>query len=409
MSDKFKYLAIKALSKNPIKRGVITESRMTYEDGHPERMDNVLATQLRERRTSLGSHPIFPESDEMHFEEKLMSQRFADVLKTFKRHHGIEEIDINQLHADQFKLFHKIIKLEEKHKKHLEELAINLVREEFNVNEADVEIVATLTTDLKINADVSKIKINPKTDIVFDNHNELTQANKEVYKRRFINALIQGSAKKTNHMFHVIDEELQDLEPLLPSSYSKLMSGADYAYMVYDDSKRRMIGGAVHVEFPKVEGNRPKIVAEAMTLPVLIHEIVKGVMEILSIHGLPENPEVAKYVIDKADFMAAESWDMRLGPPIWEKLMETIPSEDFGLKHHVYVELVALPVDEFNEVMREILMGSRSGKAKVEEILKEVKDDLKNDEFDNAMDKISDDDFFDSNDLDNINDEDWFM
>jgi hypothetical protein len=408
MPNKFKYLAIKALDNSNTKN-VITESRITYEAGHPERMDSVLTTQLRERRTSLGNHPIFPESDETHFEEKLMSQRFKDVLKTFKRHHGVEKIDIDVLQADQFELFHKILNLEIKHKEELEKLAINLVREEFKMGEADVEIVATLTTDLKINQDTSKLKINPKTDVVFDNHSELSQANKEVYKRRFINAMIQGSAKKTNHMFHVIDEELQELEPLLPSSYSKLMSGADYAYMVYDDTKPRMIGGAVHVEFPKSDGQRPKIVAEAMTLPVLIHEIVKGVMEILSAHGLPENPEVAKYVIDKADFMAAESWDMRIGPPIWEKIMETIPSEDFHLKHHVYVELVALPVDEFNDTMREILMGSRTGKAKIEEILKEVKDDLRNDEFDNAMDKISDDEFFDSNDLDNIDDEDWFM
>lgn len=407
MSNKFKYLAIKALTKKP-SSGILAESRLTYEDGHNERMAPTLAKQLRDRTHSLGAHPIFPESDEMHFEEKLLSKRFADVLKAFKRYHGVEQIDELQIISDQKELFMSIINLEKKHKDELEDMAIKLVREEFDMDEADVEIIANLTTDLEINKDTSKLKINPKTDIDFDNHDELTYANKEVYKRRFINTLIQGSAKKTNHMFHMIDNELQDLEPLLPSYYSKLMTGADYLYMVKDDATPRMIGGAVHVEFAKNPGDRPKIVVEAMTLPVLIHEIVKGVMEILSAHGLPKDGKIAKYVVDKADFMAAESWDMRLGPPIWEKLMEIIPSDDFALKHHVYIELVALPVDEFNSVMREILLGSRTGKAKVQELVNQIKDDLRDDEFDNAMEHVTDDEYFNPNDLDNFDDEDWF-
>jgi hypothetical protein len=160
---------------------------------------------------------------------------------------------------------------------------------------------------------------------------------------------------------------------------------------------------------PKSDGKRPKINAEGVVLPVLIHEIVKGVMEIMSTHGLPENPNIAEYVMDKADYMNAETWDMRIGPPIWEKFLESIPTEDFNLKHHVYVELVSLPVDEFNEIMREIMMGSREGKAKVLGIIKDIKDDLRSDEFDNAMDRISDDDYFDPEDLDNIDDEDWFI
>ena len=408
MPSKYKMLAIKALQKRKPSISIVTESRMTYEDGHSERMDPILAKQLRDRRHSLGEHPIFPDSDEMHFEEKLMSQRFTDVLKSFKRHHGTDKIELPELFKSQQETFMSIIQLEKKHKDILEDLAVNLVRDEFDMPESDVEIEVRLTTDLQINKDPDKIKINPNTDIEFDNHKELAQANKEDYKRRFINAMIQGSAKKTNHMFHMIDAELEKLEPLLPSSYSKLMTGADYAYMVYDDTRPRMIGGSVKVEFPKKEGDRPKITAEAMTLPVLIHEIVKGVMEILSAHGLPEDNTVAKYVIDKADFMAAETWDMRLGPPIWEKLMETIPSEDFHLKHHVYIALVALPVDEFNDTMREILMGSRSGKAKVVEILNDVKDDLRNDEFNDAMSQIDDDEYFNPNDLDNFDDEEWF-
>jgi len=238
----------------------------------------------------------------------------------------------------------------------------------------------------------------------------LVAATGEVYKRRFVNALIQGSAKKTNHMFHMIDKELESLEPSLPANYSKLMTGADYAYLINNDnlSTPKLIGGVVNVEFPKSEGDRPRIIAEAMTLPVLIHELVKGVMEILSAHGLPDKPGMANYVMSKADYLNAETWDMRLGPSIWEKFIESIPDEDFHLKHHIFIELVALPVEEFNTTMREIMLGSRAGKVKVAEIVEEIKDEMRSDDFDDAMSHISDDDNFFPEDLDNFNDDDWF-
>lgn len=410
MSNKYKMLAIKSLQKRPSKRkGTLVESRMTYEDGHKERLAPLLAQQLREKKHSLGNHPAFPDDDESNFEEKLMSKRFADVLKAFKRHHGVESVDVEAFLANQRQLMLHIIKLEMKHEKELVDLAIGMIREEFDVMEDEVEIEADLTENLTLSKAEDKIKINPSTDVEFDNHQEFAQANKEVYKRRMINALIQGSAKKVNHMFHMIDDQLQDLEPLLPNLYAKLMTGADYMYMIHDDEQPRMIGGIVNVEFPKKDGDIPKISVQAVTLPVLIHEIVKGIMEILSYHGLPKDSKIAKFVIDKADFMAAESWDMRLGPAIWEKFCECIPSEDFHLKHHVYVELVSLPVDEFNDTLREILMCSRTGKAKMAELVEKVKDELKDDEFDNVMSKLSDDDYFGPEDLDNLNDEDWFM
>lgn len=404
--NRLKALITKSLEKQKQK---ILESRIKYDENHSERMNPKLVKQLRERTHSLGNHPAFPESDDTNFEEKLMSKRFTDVLKQFKRHHGVEAVDINEIARTQKEALKKIVELESKHRDRLIEMAKQLVMEDFDFTEEDLIIEAELTTDLNIKPDDSKIKVNDSTDIEFDDHDELTQANKEVYKRRMVNALIQGSAKKTNHMFHLIDSELQDLEPILPNLYAKLMTGADYMYMIKDDSEQKVIGGLVSVDFPDSEGDIPKITAQAVCLPVLIHEIVKGVMEVISYHGLPENTKIAEFVIDKADFMDAENWDMRLGPPIWERFLESIPAEDYGLKHHVYVELVSLPVEDFNIVFREILMGSKKGKLMVSNMIHEIKDELRNDEFDNAVDMISDDEYLSPEDLDNLNSEDWFL
>lgn len=59
MPDKFKSIAMRALENKVSKKLNINESRMTYEDGHSERLNPILAKQLRDRKTSLGAHPIF--------------------------------------------------------------------------------------------------------------------------------------------------------------------------------------------------------------------------------------------------------------------------------------------------------------------------------------------------------------
>ena len=198
--------------------------------------------------------------------------------------------------------------------------------------------------------------------------------------------MIQGAAKKCNHMFHMIDEELTNIDPRLPNKYSKMMSSADYMYYVIPKMEKGFTGGMVRVDF---DGGKPKIIAEAITLPVLIHELVKGVMEILSAHGLPKDKMIGEYVIGKADFLAAEPWDMRLGPALWERFTAMIEPDDFHLKHHIYSELVSLPVKEFNVKMREIMGGTNSGKKIIKDIVDDVKNDLKDDDFNTAMSELS--------------------
>lgn len=403
---KIKKLALEALRelkpKGKLREGV------KYDENHAERLHPNLVKQLKERSTSLGAHPAFPEDDEMNFEERLMSERFDKVIKNYKRHHGEEQILFDEIVEKQRACLKKIIELEKPHKKDLIELAKRLVMEDFDITEEDLIIEATLTTDMTLKK-TKPMRMQAENTVEFDDHEQYSNANKEVYKRRMLNALIQGSAKKTNHMFHLVDEELTNKNPLLPNLYSKFMTGADYMYMVNDDTAPKAIGGLVEVQFPEKEGEVPRIIAEAVTFPVLVHEIVKGVMEVLSYHGLPKDRKIAEFVMERADFQDAENWDMRLGPPIWERFLNCIPAEDYNLKHHVYTELASLPAQEFHECFREVLLGSRKGKAMINEFLVEIKDELRDDEFDNVVDRISDDDNLGPEDLDNLNVEDWFL
>lgn len=382
----------------------LVESRMTYDEKHKERINPTLADQLRKREHSLGAHPIFPESDEQHFEERLASNRFLDVLKNYKRQYDVDKIEPMQVIMNTIKHFQECKKLEKGNENELVELAIALVRKEFDVDEADVTFEAEITT--KIDHTSLKNNMGPQSveDMEFESHAQIELANKEVYKRRFINAMIQGSSKKCSHMFHMVQDEVDDVNPRLNNNYSKLMASADYSYFMLDDNGPVTPGGIVEVEFAKSEDEPSVIRAKAFTFPVLIHELVKGVMELLASHGLPVDKEVAKYVMAKADFTAAEPWDMRLGTAIWEKFTDCIDADDFDIKHHIFAELVALPVDDFNKTMREIMAGTTEGKRYVKALTDEVKEGIRKDDFNVAL--ISDDydenDFFSDDELDDI-------
>lgn len=390
MAD-YKKIAEEVLRKAKLKKTVQSKSRLNeavvYPDGMNERMHPDLETELAEQKHSLGKHPIFPEGDEDSFEQKIMGKRFKEVATRYKRAFDLEKIDNQQVISEMMPILNDTIKMESSHKKELEKLAISMIREEYDMSEDVVEINAELVNKISLIG----TKKSPKpltTDLDFDNHGEMVNANKEVYKRRFLNAMIQGASKKSSHMFHLVDDELSEMEGRLPSKYAKLMAAADYMYYIIPKMENGVAGGVVKVQFPSKDNPKAVIHVQALVFPVLIHELVKGVMELLSGHGLPKDKKIGEFVINKADFLEAESWDMRIGPALWDRFTNAIDSEDFNLKHHIYSEIAALPVDEFNTKMREIMANTTEGKQIISDLVLEIKKDLDEDEFNDAMTEI---------------------
>jgi len=408
----FRKLAKKALdeARKPNKR---VNENIRYAEGHIERMDPRLERELRDRKHSLGDHPIFPQGDEKSFEQKIMADRFEEVMRNYKQKFDCETINNDEVKHTQMPLVDECMVMESVHKKALEELAVKMIRDEYNISEDMVEIVAELTENINMEG-TKKEKLPTLVEVEFEDHEQIKDANDNVYKRRFLNAMTQGAAKKSSHMFHMVERELSAMDPRLSTKYGKLIAAADYCYFVEPDMHdaseitengvkigKTVNGGIVKVTLPTEEKPKCCIHAQGMVFPVLIHELVKGVMEILSAHGLPEDDNVAKYVIGKADFLAAEPWDMRLGPALWERFTSLIKSEDFHLKHNVYSELAALPVNEFNRSMREVMAGTKLGHNIINELVEGCKSRIQEDDY---RDEIGDDDSdgFSLNDLDGI-------
>jgi len=395
----YRKLAKKSLDEARKPKQPMNEN-IRYAEGHSERMDPQLERELKERKHSLGDHPIFPESDEMTFEQKIVGERFEDVMKNYKEKFEVSEIDNQAVMHDQLPMVSDCVEIESKHKKELEDLAVQMIRDEYNISEDVCEITAELTSTIDMEG-TKREKSPVAVDLEFDNHAQIKEANAGVYKRRFLNAMTQGAAKKSSHMFHMVKKELLDIDPTLSTKYAKLIAAADYCYFVIPNMDQQVNGGVVSVTLPTEENPKCQIHAQGMVFPVLVHELVKGVMEILSAHGLPEEEKMAEYVIGKADFLAAEPWDMRLGPALWERFTKLFEGEDFKYKHNVYSELASLPIEEFNHNMREIMAGTSEGKEIISRLVEETKSRIKDDEY---RDEIGDDDSngFSLNDLDDI-------
>jgi hypothetical protein len=405
----YRKIAEEALKKSQQNTKRLDES-VVYPDGLNERMHPTLEDELLNQKTSLGKHPIFPEGDESSFEQKIMGKRFNEVAKRYKRAHEVDDIRKEDVMNGMMPLLKETMTLEKKHATELEELAVKMIREEYDMAEDVVEIHAELTP--RINMVGTKKNPTPVvSEVEFKNHDEMVNANEEVYKRRFLNAMTQGAAKKCSHMFHMVDDELSDIDPRLASRYAKLMASADYMYYVVPKMEEGVNGGVVRVEFPTKDNPKAIIYVQAMAFPVLIHELVKGVMELLSAHGLPKDKKIGKFVIDKADFLAAEPWDMRIGPALWDRFTESIEADDFNYKHHVYSELAALPVREFNVKMREIMAGTQEGRSIIKNIIDEVKSCIQEEEYNEAMvdtqteDGFSFDDLIKDDDNDSLSDD----
>jgi hypothetical protein len=100
------------------------------------------------------------------------------------------------------------------------------------------------------------------------------------------------------------------------------------------------IGGAVQLKDSDNDENdedgdgAPDTVINAYGLifPILCHEVIKGLEESKGRYGDPEDAEVRQIVQQKTDTLPMESWTLRLGPEIVEKVAKQNKEEYEGFE-----------------------------------------------------------------------------
>ena len=395
--------SIKSLKEMPVDYG-----------NNPERMSPDIEDKLSSRETPFKDNPALPGEEPQglpsNWEELLASKRFQDVILKVKRYTGQEgnvtnQNTLNQLMGTMRQMLMNVLQFESTNKEYLENLAVELVKKEMAIPEGILQFDAKLVGMGEIDMSGFKqqgqdpseeeveqqfgINSEEAEDDLEDFITSMEKFDQETAKRRFINALIQGSSKKGHYMFELVANELTERNPNIVNQYGILMSVNDLLYWILPDGmlQQGMQGGSLAgKEEIDTETDPPTIKARAVFFPALVHEIIKGVMEIMGTKGLPDDPRAAEMVMGVTDTLPSEIWDLRLGPVIWEKFRESYPEKllDEDMRHiqnYLFSRFSSLSTEEFFKVSKEILRGSDLGKQIISRMVDQIIEDLKTEDY----------------------------
>jgi len=391
----------------------------------PERMDQGIQSKLEKGETPLSDNPALPRKDDDEFdnsfEQLIASKRFRDVVEKVKRYTGVQEVTQNQLMNLQgmmMQAVQQVKQIESNNEGYLEQLAVELIKKELSLPDDAFQYDVELTS-MPGQIDMSGMKKDseePEDEDVIeqfgvsedeaedDLENFMAAFEKfdlEKAKRRFINSLIQGASKKGHYMFHLVKDELENINPQLLNLYGVLMSVNDLLYWILPDQMVMMAAESGQGMEGKEEVDEttdpPTIKAKGLFFPILVHELLKGVYEVLGTQGLPDDPKAAEMVMASQDTLPYEIWDLRLGPVIWEKFMDSYPEklyqEDLReIQNYLFSRFSSLTTDEFFDVAKMIMSGSDEGKKIVAKMVDEIIDELKSQDYEDAMSQYDDDD-----------------
>lgn len=390
----------------------LTEMPIDYGQ-NPERMNADLERKLADKEHPYKDNPAIPqekpEGVTSNFEELISSKRFLDVVSKVKHYTGQEgnitdENSFSQLRTTMMGAMMQVLEFESQHKEMLENLSVELVKKELSIPEGFLQFDAKLVQIGGISDEgFSNQEENPTEEEIEQEFgvdgNEAAEDlenfidafekfNDEVAKRRVLNALIQGASKKGHYMFELVSERLTQMNPNIVRLYGVLMSVNDLLYWIYPDEMMLGGGGAGKAgkEEINTETDPPTIVARGVFFPVLVHELIKGTMEIIATKGLPNEKKAADMVMGVTDNLPSEIWDLRLGPVIWEKFVEAYPDRLFSedarhIQNYLFSRFSQLDTKEFFKVTQLILKGSPMGNQIIERMVDEIQEHLRNEDW----------------------------
>ena len=392
------------ISKTQLESLRVVEAPIDYED-RPERMDPTLQSKLETGDFPGAGSEAFPEVPEEGvantFEELIASERFKNVVDTVKRYTGVENVtpqSFGQLQQMLMQSVKQIFEIEGQNKEKLEKLAVDIVRQEMSIPEDalqfDAKIVGMNEIDMSgMNSGGEQQQQQQQQNAEEEAMEEFEDFDIEKQKRRFLNQLIQGASKKGHYMFHLVQEELNKINPSLINLYGIMMSVNDLVYWIMPDQTTMMMAQSgesmAGKEEVDPETDPPTIIARGISFPVLVHELIKGVMEVLATQGLPDDPRQAQMVMDSEDTLVAEVWDLRLGPVIWEKFRESYPYElmdddKIEIQNYLFSEFSRMDAKDLFRLSKDILAGNEEGKEGLRDIVKGIMEEMKKQDYEES-------------------------
>ena len=388
-----KRIYTEVISKKDLLR--IMEAPIDYEG--PERMAGDVERKITGRETPYHGFSAIPNMDR-DFIELISSKRFKDSVDKVRTAMGDTRTiqgsnALMQLMGTVGQAMQKLVMIQNQNKKQLEDLAIELVKNELGIPDGAMQFKVELVGQPMGAAEGMQSEPEmPSEEEVEELMGDIENFNLEREKRRFINSLIQGAAFKGGHMYNLVKNEINDINPQLMNLYAVTQSLMEHAYWIFPNMEGMAGGGGGQMGQSEVdeETDPPTVSAKAVTFPLLVHELVKGVYEIFGSHGLPDDPRQQEMILNAEDTLPSEIWDSRLGPIFWEKFMASYPMELFDedkkhIQHYLFMRFSALNAKEFFRIAKLILNNDPKGKQFMQILVDGIINDLKKRAYKEAL------------------------
>jgi hypothetical protein len=268
--------------------------------------------------------------------------------------------------ASSQKLLGEIINAEKGYHDLLEAIAVEIATEAYPIIDyADIKIVAKIGPNMPTNN-------MPEPEDDEEEEEELTFTTPEIpeteevekAKRRIINGITQGASVRGAFIFLLFREHLDEMDDTLVEKYNEI---SKQVFGIYDDetaiamllaavaqmpeggSSSEIKGGESEIEWD--EANEQFVIkAHALCFPMLVHEIVKGLYEIVGTEGFGPDKEKNKAIVSAVDKLSNEPNDFRFGKFIYDaitKLYNESNLDDARIRELFFASLYKLEDSEF--------------------------------------------------------------
>jgi len=292
--------------------------------------------------------------------------------------------NLQQVVQRSAELVPEIIEAENGYRDHLELLAADIVTKAYPIIDyANIKIDAKIVTmgDLKIPEESDEVSVD-------DTPPEAEQA-----KRRIINGITQGASIRGSFAFLLFRDYLDAFDEELVAKYNEILK---LSFGIYDDEnaiamllamiaqKQNMPGGSSEMVYDEDE-EQFVIKARAICFPMLVHEIVKGLYEIVGTEGFGADKEKNQAIIGAVDKLSNEPRDFQYGKFIYDAISDLYNSgniNDPRVRELLFTEIYKLPEEEFIPFIENAINGTLTNEQKkwAADTMRDIKDDLKKDD-----------------------------
>ena len=267
-------------------------------------------------------------------------------------------------------------------KQQLEKLAVNLVLDltENKIIKQSVED-GYVIIDAKLgNADLTKSVTADKMDEEMSNgltvaENLNIQLNTDLggdtegkLRRTLANYMTQGDAVNKLFLFNNVSDKLDQLSPNLSKKYGVLAAITQIGYYLTPDfpiTSDIVNMAAVGSEQVIPTGEKYTIKARAMTFPYLVHELVKGIGDYISM-------DVASQEELDTETMDDEIKQIMAGPALEMKLRKLVPLDKIEYLPIIKKLFYKLPI----ETIKDILLGGMKAQSYMNDLVKTAEESM---------------------------------